>query len=750
MLCTGTRCGFVRGGPVDFLAAAVGSYRAAVDLMSEKHPYLEERAGAVTAELTVARRLMEFILRLETSHTDSHVERMEMRHTAIRLGCLPGAMPTSHLYATSQETGILFDLLARLGVDPPPSLAGPVMLIPYWADYHKLSSLLVLNKQNKVFTLNVNPTRWAWFGLTQLHPDCDLVEVHPTLQATMQADQSHRSFLSGVGVVHAKVDLKQRLKGFSPKELRFVKGDAEWSSVLPLWSYLDGFSGAEFVEGGRAMKVEDVMCRLLTAISSEEDFEAFLDMCEMMDIPKHVRGKLLEQSFRTPYPHRSGRLRSTLTRRLIDRTDKEALFEGADGYELVRKEATTRLSNFTLDLHKVVGFSANEELLYQGVMTVGSSRIPVDIKHSSLDTPARLERALQPAQMLRPGGSSEEEALATVFHQSDFKRVLTLLKNYSATLPRCRGIRTVGWNFRCDEWYMPGIIVGPTGYQSNAVLVPEEGSDFVNFDTAVLPPEMTLGDIEPKVAEVISILVSGIVRSFHGLQVRPFKLLNCSGNREFCAQLFRFLGQTKPIRVNNIIPRNLATCRGYPVYVTPFNEEAVFKEGLNALMFCEKGADMTGMTVTEELSMAFAGMVADVASALLREQTSVGFEEHRSVSAANRMAIEGTSVIRRLYAKDWPSPSKRFGGVDALMANRKSRLLQEATFDVFGGKVTFNKEVWEGVVSDEDLLLDLSVLCKTARLVLNTMEVDAVSFAALFEEFYGEAPEFASQTASLS
>jgi hypothetical protein len=263
-----------------------------------------------------------------------------------------------------------------------------------------------------------------------------------------------------------------------------------------------------------------------------------------------------------------------MSRRLLERDAKSSLYECAEGYEMETGGSVKRLSNFTVTLKSVVAFSALSSLNYQGSCTVGPVVFDFDISSRFFDTPAKLADILHSTQLNRPGGYSNGEELAVVESRQEFKRVLDWLRAQAARLPRSRGYQNLGWSRRHDLFITPLTVVDTVGTSHGVSYYAEDLGDHHCFSSRMDPLEEPASKVVLPVAlaELVSGMVAQTVRYYHGLKVRPIPILNNHAGRELGKRLFRGFGQTAPLRLTNIFPRNLELNRGMPCLILGLNE----------------------------------------------------------------------------------------------------------------------------------------------------------------------------------
>lgn len=751
MSCDNSHCSFQRGGPVDYLAARFSSYDDAVAAIGQLDPYYRDNRDTMAGHHAGRRKLLEFFFRLERDSCRPDAERLALKHMVSAEKIDPEAFRASHLYMTSRETGELFGILADLGLDVPSDLAGPTVAIPYWAWPSVISRIwLVGLNSREPRHVDVDPHRWSWFGLPQLNPACKEVVVWPSFAMAMNRQDWHRANDPFRFPTSLSVDVRFPFHGWLPGKLVFQGSDLSWRDNLPGWSFMEGFEDATFEDGDAGeMTLPELMTRLLRRSTGPSAFRPFVDMCASMNLNPEIRNLLIAEMYRAGSGLQVETLRATLTRRLLDRDEKASYYESSEGYEAEKKGgAKVRITNFTIRLKKVTGFSALSELHYHGDMVVGNLTVPFDVPGSKFDNPSTLEKYLQPLQMLRPGGAASDEVLATVYNTSEFRKILTWLRVQSARIPRSRGIKTLGWSRRGDLFHAPGAVIDTAGIHEGITYHAEPDGDHHCFDSAAaLSPALpgSVRGIHPVLAEIVSVMLSSVVRFYHGLKVTPLPVANNVRTRAIAMSLFRPFGQTHPLRLTNILPRNLDINRGLPCLIAGINELQAAKIQMAGAYFADGGLDLSGVTEEEadRAGQAMTALVLDTARRILAGGQT-GFQEKRSVRPENRMAAEGTNLIRKDYLPDWPEPGYRYRSVDTVLEMRAEALVDLSRIDGTATRLSIPEPVWNGLVDRTDLVIELGLLCSSvsAGKPGAPISVDLGSAYHICREFYGEVPAF--------
>lgn len=747
MLCTSRSCAFGRGGAIDYLAYVSGSYREALRLASVAVPGLKFSDAGEAEHLAKRRQILEFFMDLESNSQNSDHERVYLRIAFRETGVSPQAFKAGALYATGAEARKLQLLLLEYGLNPPMTLSDqPVILLPYWGHYHALSHLIVIPANLRgERPLKVDAYRYSWFGLTQKRITCQAVDTFPTYLDTMAAEQHFLTSIPDRFPAALIVDPSCDELGFVPKDLVFHGFSATWFDNLPVWSLMENFENSRFYEYNRGYMSLDELLEHLLMQSLDENLRAFLDLCTSIKMPVASRSVLLLKADRVLDRDSVQYLQSVMSRRLLERDSKSSLYECAEGYESETDGVVKRLSNFTITLKSVVAFSALSTLNYQGSCTVGPVVFDFDISSRLFDTPSKLVDILHATQLNRPGGHASGEELAVVHSRQEFKRVLDWLRAQAARLPRSRGYQNLGWSRRHDLFITPLTVVDTVGTSQGVSYYAEELGDHHCFSSHMEPLEDPVGMVTLPVvlAELISGMASQMVRYYHGLRVRPIPILNNHAGRELGKRLFRGFGQTAPLRLTNIFPRNLELNRGMPCLIVGLNELQAPKVTIAGLYLSESGPDMAQFSEEDidTAAVALAYLVTTISHRLMTGDT-VSFREKRSVRPLGAVAVEGADMIRQDFWHTWPEAGYRSATTDKIFEVHQHHLGDVFAVDEAKDEVLIRPLAWESVKAEaSDLVIEFGIRGAKVSLHPEGIRVDRAAFYVDAGEYYGEVPK---------
>jgi len=732
-------CGFRRGGALDFLASAVGGYPEAIQ---RAYPDLDEDAARMVQDAAQRNRsLVEFAMSVFSRENDGRLERLDQKILATQAQVTGEANPTGLLFLTGDETGQLFELLTDLDITCPPQMTGSCMVVPYWDTPHSISVLLVYtNRGRNIHKLRINNSKWSWTGLHLAHLEPGTLVVHPTMQqVTAQSQLDSGCMVAGRRNTQASVHPGGREEGWVENHLVFTGTPSQWLQCMPSWSHIKGFSRATFMMGNEEGNLAEALQYMITALQSSCSDKRITGMLGALVLSEEEAARLITTVFTRMGPEWQFEAEKVLSRRLLTKIGRSTLFSTPGGYEAVVAGAAGRLSNFTLKLRDVVGFSLSSELMFRGEALVGATRFDVSLPGSALDSPSSIEKALQSRQILG-GGDANKANLATVLDSKGFKDICMYLKRSVPALPRVRGSRQLGWAPRLDEFFTPGFSV-LNGRVSESTYVPEAASTFHAFHGVPAPDIKTIRAPENEVLRgITAALVANVVRASMDMPFCPEPAKNEVSTRDILQIYFGALGQTSPARITSILPRYLSVVHGYPVLATGVNDQSASRTPINGVYLGDTGMRLEG---TSALEAAAAGqlllhLIKEV-SILITSGAHLAYPERRSVALAGKAGIEGAVLIQNLFGVEWKVPDSRYRFVDLLLEERKE-MLDAVTRVAVEDHVLIPTEIMVGVASPDDIAIELGMLCHDTSLSGEGIRVDKVSYSQIYEMYYGQVP----------
>jgi hypothetical protein len=236
-------------------------------------------------------------------------------------------------------------------------------------------------------------------------------------------------------------------------------------------------------------------------------------------------------------------------------------------------------------------------------------------------------------------------------------------------------------------------------------------------------------------AELVSGLVGSFLRGFYGRGMSLVAIQNNDKHRGLLLDLFRELGQTQPLRLTSVLQKHLDAIRGYPVLVQNLSEQQGRNVKLCGARLAEqgRGLDEGG----SEAGILLREVLEEVSGELLRG-ADTGYQERRSVSVENSMALEGQEILRRFRA-EWPQAGERWRVVDQFLETKEKEIERFAKVRFSDDTVVFPVELLDGVNLD-DLTIELGLLCRDVRVEDKQLLVGRNTLFPILEDFYGEAP----------
>lgn len=714
-------CSWRCGSGLDLIASRLGGYDKACAVAAQLEPWMATDREIPKKE-KAQRDIAEFLWESTTPPaTMEHISARESFYSNYRMK-ISGAMhlnrkQVSHLTLLLLEA----DVVAPLGMH---GTAGSI--IAYWATAHRVAFLVFIPTGGRTeMRLDVSPTRYAWSNLHQANRNARSADVYSTFQAMGPFQEVYHTTLTDRVPVSTICSTLYNDPAVAWDDLRFCcKGD-DWHSYLPAWSHVPGFEGSGFME--HPMEEVASLNQLVDTLLQKDAAKA-VNTLEGMKMSEGFRTQLLLR-------HRNsetGRLMDEkLSRVLMEIDEGVGIYHTPSGYETGRGESINSISNFTIQLHRIIGFDRTSELAYDMSVVRGEDDLRLILPGKAMETGTALETAIR-AQQIGAGASN----MVSVIHTKDMGRVMRILRLSAAKIPRVRGFKTLGWTTRHDAFVLPNRVISAAAV-APCVYSPPLDSDFHPF--MQMPESVsTGGTIGPQTAELVSGLVGSFLRGFYGRGMSLVAIQNNEKHRGLLLDLFRELGQTQPLRLTSVIQKHLDAIRGYPVLVQNLSEQQGRNVKLCGARLAEQGRSLDeGGT---EAGILLREILEEVSGELLRG-ADTGYQERRSVSVENSMALEGQEVLRRFRA-DWPQAGERWRAVDQFLETKEKEIERFAKVRFADDTVVFPLELLEGVDID-DLTIELGLLCRDVRVEEKQLLVGRNSLFPVFEDFYGEAPRLA-------
>lgn len=748
-VCQNPLCHFGRGSSTDYLAAALGGYREAVETVIADYPHYAENLISEIPEMKQNRKLLEFAIRAERENTQPERERIVLKHQFHRcLGVSPQSFAKGHWFLTSAQSRELLLVLMEMGITPPSQLHDkPVAVAPFWSNNHTLNKIYILSLQRGLMQqCEIGKSRNSWFGLQSMHPLNPQVVIFPDYQQAMAAEEYYRVCDSTWFPTALDVDAATNLNGMSFECMRFRASRDEWWVHLPRWSLVEGFEEAEFqTDMQEPVSLTDLMVGLFA--SRAEGMMEFLDLCAAMKLSTAVRSSLVKLTYGLSDRRMATRIRNVLSRKLLNVDDKGSVYECEDGYYAEHGGKSVQVTNFTLHFESMINFPGLGETSYLGSMQLGSSVIPLEISNRKMDNGKQFGDTLLSAQ-ISSGKLTRETPTPTIFKVGDFKRVVEILRNNASTLPVVIGITHLGWNRKHDVYTLPNAVVSTTGVQDSVAFRADPDSDHHCYNSRVAIPDSVpsvVTGINPYVAELISSMVAQCVRVFHGRQVAPWPVKNNVATRDKMLKLFAGLGQEDVFRLTKYVPRNLEMNRGMPCLIQPGNELQAQNLTMAGAYLTEKAATDLSQISDEDIALGAAllpALLVEVSQRLIRKELT-HYREKRSIRPVDAVAAEGSNLIRDTFWEDWPVTGFKWPTLNTLLEEKEREIPRHVQVDRTQDTLVFPKTLWADMagIDTTDLLIDMGALNLNTELVEQGIKVDRTTMNRVFTDFYGQVPE---------
>lgn len=745
-VCPSLSCSFNRGSSIDFLASSAGGYPEAIETAASAIPYYRDVVQSEAASHQMKRQLLEFAFEAEKDNRDTSKERILLRNEfSTRTRVPAGAFSRGHWYLTQQQSNRLLLLIIQLGYDPPPNLQGrAVAVAPFWANLHTLSALYVSNGGRDIQICDLQPARFSWFGLQQMTAGNSEVMVHPTYKEAMQREEYFDVCDRDCFPTSLHINPKAGMDGMTFDSLRFTASLEEYLSFLPRWSLIEGYEDASFESPDfPSLSLEELLHALMNHCVTRP--LEFTDMCAAMTLSNKMRAALMEQADKLHDKRFARSIQSTLSRKLLTIDDKGAIYECPDGYYASSGNSLRRTTNFTIELEKMICFSTLTEARYVGKARLGTMELPLDITGTKMENNRQLEEIIRSVQTMQ-GLSLNMGETATIFQDKDFRRVMEVLRVRRADLQRFVGVSSLGWNHRFDTFFFPGAIVDALGIHGNVSYHADPAGDHHCFNSAApLPSSLPDGipDLNPVLAELVSCMVSQVVRMFYAKPVRLWPVKNNEG-RDQALKLFQGFGQDSIMRLTHFQPRNFDLNKGLPCLAAVQSELQAGKARLVGLYLSEYGPDFNRVPEEDVEFMAsiFPSIVAEVARRLITNQ-KLTYKERRSVDPMSAVAQEGAELIRNDFWGNWPLAGSQWNAINTLLDEKEFIIPRVVQIEPGGSTLLFPHELWKDIhsITTTDLLIEMGRMNLKSENTDKGIRVDRTVMNRVFTDFYGQVPE---------
>ena len=179
-VCESNACTFRAGGVVDYVVAAEGcKWDNVVDVLNTilngrlDNTTILKNKKQIGLMLKNKRRIFDLFLRVGLNGSINSIGSIQYK-TAIRSqGIDPDLLRWSVFVFGHNDSLRLCELLTALDSSKTLELKGENIILPYFADHHTISHLVVLsNPVARPERVSVLPHRVSYFGLLQRHPEC--------------------------------------------------------------------------------------------------------------------------------------------------------------------------------------------------------------------------------------------------------------------------------------------------------------------------------------------------------------------------------------------------------------------------------------------------------------------------------------------------------------------------------------------------------------------------------------------------
>ena len=178
-VCENSTCTFRAGSVCDYVVASQKcKWDQVVDIMNTildgrlSNTSILKNKKDITNALKNKRRLFDFFLRLGLQGAINNMGCIQYKNALRNQGIDPEYLRWSVFIAGASDCLVLAALLKAIDPGIDFKCTGTCILLPYFANYHTLSHLLVLSTPTaRPEKIAINPHRVSFFGLLQRHPN---------------------------------------------------------------------------------------------------------------------------------------------------------------------------------------------------------------------------------------------------------------------------------------------------------------------------------------------------------------------------------------------------------------------------------------------------------------------------------------------------------------------------------------------------------------------------------------------------
>lgn len=757
-VCENSLCTFRAGSAIDYLVAkGLCTWDTSIETLNTilsdklKHSLVYKNQKLITSQLKNKRKIFDLFLKNALNGSHDNIKIIQYRSALRSQGLDPEALRHSVFVFNAQEIELLRTLIKNVCPDKNLNMAGPYVLLPYFANYHTISHLLILKTpDSKPEKINIIPARTAFFSLLQRHPGCKKTKVAYTYAEAAKLNTQYSRINPEMLCLHMMVDATAAGESFVLPSATYVASGESHSDLRvagTLQRYIPDLTVSENKVGLHADYAaieanEFILKCVVKELKKNIPISQILPLVELDHKSRHA---LLVQLHANRYFAEADEVRSFFKTLPVYKDDKVTLFSNPYGYS-VKKHSndayTNNISNFTIELEQNIVFTESTDIFHAGNVLFNNDKYPIILKQEEIDKVSELEKAARRATI---GLTNSDISIPTVMERSGAKYLTTYLREQVSQLSKTEGIPMLGWSVRRSSFYAPFFIADRKGCREDKKYLHPVIPTLSSFTTDTSDLCALHQDLPEDIVNVLNQSAAFIVRTFLSMQLKPIAIYNNSESRRLLSEMFSALGQTSVLQLNqNMRGEEIPGIRGFPFYAAGYTASQINKSSLSAFVLCDSGVvvkDSFAPDIINKAQATFKFIVKKISEWALKTQAE-SFQQEHSVSRANAYSKEGAQVIiDSCGLLSWPSSNTPFENLDTMLSHIGIDEVKNYFIrNINTHKLQIKKEAIQPGINLDDLATELKSIAKDVNVATDFISVDSESMLEALNCFYHTAP----------
>lgn len=758
-VCENTNCSFRTGAVCDYLVATQKcKWDDVLDVMNNildgrlnNTAVIKNKAG-LGELLRTKRKFLDLFLRVGLSGSNNNISCMQYRNSLRAQGVNPDALKLSIFTLGIADTQILKDLLQQLHPGKSYNINDTCIVLPYFANYHTISHLLVLNTPaSRPIKIPVYPHRVSYFGLLQRHPKNEASSLAYTYADAAKLSTQFSKISPEKVCLHMMLDATAGGMSFVLEHGEYaITADCndDFRAIAVLQKYVTNLTVSDaklalFKDTNTTPAVSFIIDSILNKVKTDVDIISLLDLVSFAPAHKQLLLKRLHEERLFDVATKANQYFKIIP---IFTDDKVTLYNNAFGYTIRKNSkdvSATPVSNFLIELEQNVVFAESTDVLHAGNIIFNNVNYPIIIKQDELNRVNDIEKAARNSTL--GAHHLDGDNMPTIKDRGAGKYIVSYLRDRISSLPRTEGIPSLGWSGKRTSYYSPYFIADIKGTRVGNKYFHPNNAALVNFSSGVDTLMQLHGDLPEEIIYIINQAATFIIRSFLSMPVKPIAIYNNMESRMLLSALFSGVGQVGPHQLNhNIRGEDSPGIRGFPFYAAGYTYGQVNKSILSAFILCDAGVSITATYMPDIIDKAKCTLryvIQKVAEWAISTKADKFVQTH-SVSRTNAYSQEGANVI--MHACDlgeWPTSKTPFQLIDDMLSHIKFEdVKQYFVKDINRHTIKIKDAALRSVPDRSGLERELGTLSRNIHVDGSSIDVDAESMADALTTFYHAAP----------